>query len=209
MMQENENQMDAGTASPVHGPRERTATAGNNGNGDDGTLSMRIAGLSALKGLVLYGATLTFAGLYAYFMEQIVVAPSGEPPHPGAALVSVAAALAGILGSAFALAVGVPTRATNAGLTRQLEEMEKSGGKNKIRARARQFLSLEPGGRKSASWPQTIGIWVYALVAFAVAVVYLVNQGETPPTIKALAVAFAGYVVAFMTAAYGLATHQE
>ena len=73
----------------------------------------RIAGLSVLKGLVLFGATLTFAGLYAYFMERIAAAPSGTQPTLNTAMVGAAAALAGVLGSAFALAVGVPTTATN------------------------------------------------------------------------------------------------
>jgi hypothetical protein len=45
---------------------------------------------------------------------------------------------------------------------------------------------------------------MYAAVASAVAIVYVLNQAETPREIKALAVAFAGYVIALMTAAYGL-----
>ena len=43
---------------------------------------------------------------------------------------------------------------------------------------------------------------VNALVASAVAITYVLNQNETPGTIKALAVAFGGYVIALMTAAY-------
>lgn len=50
----------------------------------------------------------------------------------------------------------------------------------------------------------TFGIWAYALVGGAVT--YFLNQGETPAEIKALAVAFAGYVLALVTTAYGLKT---
>src|SRR5262249_9727448 len=64
----------------------------------DAGVAATIAGLSVLKGLVLYGATLAFAGFYAYFMEQIVSA-SGTPPSLNSAMVAAAAALAGILGS--------------------------------------------------------------------------------------------------------------
>jgi len=169
------------------------------------TVATRIAGLSILKGLVLYGATLTFTGFYAYFIYRIADASHLKPPHLDAAIVSAAAALAGVLGSAFALVVGVPSDTTNEGLADDLKTVRVTG-KNKRRAWVRKALSLEPGGVDQASWPLTFGIWMYAAVAAAVAVTYLVNQGETPEAIKALAIAFAGYVIAFMTAAYGIAT---
>jgi hypothetical protein len=35
-------------------------------------------------------------------------------------------------------------------------------------------------------------------------VTYIVNQNEAPSSIKALAVAFGGYVIALVTAAYGI-----
>ena len=48
----------------------------------------RIAGISTLKGLVLYGATLTFAGLYIYFIVKISDAAAGRSPTLDAALIS-------------------------------------------------------------------------------------------------------------------------
>ena len=161
-----------------------------------------IAGLSALKGLVLYGAVLTFAGLYIDFIVQITTARSGAPPKLDAALVSAAAALAGVLGSAFALEIGTPTpeSSTNHNLSQAMERA--SGTKERTATRIWQVLSLEPKSIGSASWPKTFGIWVYAIVASAVAITYVCNQQETPGTIKALAVAFGGYVVALVTAAY-------
>jgi hypothetical protein len=203
------DQQEAGPAWPSEAERDRLNVKAplRAEDGDDGGkgLATRIAGLSILKGLVLYGATLTFAGFYGYFIAEIVTAADGEPPTFNGAMVAAAAALAGILGSAFALVVGVRTDVTNEGLERALED---PALKKEKKTRLRRLLSLEPGGPDKASWPLTFGIWLYALVASAVAIVYLVNQAETPEAIKALAVAFAGYVIAFMTAAYGLASRQ-
>ena len=66
------------------------------------------------------------------------------------------------------------------------------------------MFSLEPADPTRASWPKTFGIWLYAFVATAVALTYILNQTETPATIKALAVAFAGYVIALVNSAYNL-----
>lgn len=165
---------------------------------DGGGAVPKIAGLSALKGLVVYAATLSFAGLYGYFIVKITTA-TGQPPVFPAVLVSAAAALAGVLGSAFALEVGLttPPSATNSTLNRQLAQQGK-----RVHLRLRQLLSLEPINVKAASWPKTVGIWLYAIVGAAVAVTYALNPSQTPATIKALAVAFAGYILALLTAAY-------
>ena len=167
-----------------------------------------IAGISALKGIILYGATLTFAALYVYFITRIFGAKPGQPPRLDGVMVSTAAALAGVLGSAFALEIGTsPAKSnTNPELGKALRAAsEKStSATDRAKARIRQVFSLEPGDTHSASWPKTFGIWLYALVATAVALTYILNQTETPGTIKALAVAFAGYVIALVNSAYNL-----
>jgi hypothetical protein len=170
-----------------------------------GDLAARIAGLSVLKGLVLYGSTLAFAGFYAYFMVRIAEASQGRQPHFDMAVVSAAAALAGVLGSAFAIVIGVPTdaRATNAALHEAVASARTLP--ERALALVHRLLSLEPKDTGSASWPLTFGIWAYAIVGSATSIVYLLNRAETPDTIKGLAVAFAGYVIAFVTAAYGIA----
>ena len=162
----------------------------------------RIAGMSELKGLVLYGAIFTFAGLYIAFIVQIITARAGAAPKLDASLVSAAAALAGVLGSAFALEIGTKTSDafTNSSLKRASKDA--TSPKEKAAVRIWQTLSLEPKSTRAASWPKTFGIWVYAIVASAVAVTYVLNQNETPGTIRALAVAFGGYVIALVTAAY-------
>jgi tellurite resistance protein TehA-like permease len=166
------------------------------------TSASRIAGVSTLKGLVLYGAIVTFAALYVYFIVKISAARPGTPPSLDATLISTAAALAGVLGSAFALEIGTTTdaSATNQALSQAVDGA--SNLKQKSLARIWQALSLDPKSVSSASWPKTFGIWVYAMVASAVAITYVLNQNETPAAIKALAVAFGGYVIALVTAAY-------
>lgn len=168
----------------------------------------RIAGLPILKGLVLYAATLTFAGLYAYFMAKIATADHAVKPEFSTVMISAAAALAGVLGSAFALYIGVPTSpdSVNSDLGKQLEKVKEDNLRfhQRWQAYVRRVLSIDPPRPESASWPITFGIWAYALVAGAVSVTYVVNQSETPDAIKALALAFSGYVVAFMTSAFGV-----
>jgi hypothetical protein len=83
----------------------------------------KIGGLSVLKGTMLYGAILTFAGLYISFIVRVFEAVGGPPPKLDATQLSVAAALAGVLGSAFALEIGTPTDqdATNEELRKALK----------------------------------------------------------------------------------------
>lgn len=166
-----------------------------------------IGGLSILKGLVLYGATATFAVLYIHFMVEIFQAAS-KPPNFAGSLVSAAAALAGVLGSAFALDIGSPTEpgSTNPELN---DALKAGGNKPSWTAYVRRALSLEPANIKATSWPKTVGIWVYAIIAGAVAITYVVNPHTTPGSVKALAVSFGGYVIALITRAYGITTKER
>jgi hypothetical protein len=173
-----------------------------------GSTAPKIGGLSTLKGLILYAAVLTFAGLYIYFIVEILAAPADVPPDLDAAPVKAAALLAGVLGSAFALEIGTPTehRATNHALRAAMQMDQKTSGKHRLRTKLRRVLSLEPSNTDSASWPKTFGIWAYAIIAGCVTLTYILNSGQTPDAIKALAIAFGGYIVALINTAYGLAT---
>jgi hypothetical protein len=174
------------------------------------TTATDIGGSSILKGLVLYGAVITFAVLYIHFMVEIFQAPKGKPPSFETSLISAAAALAGVLGSAFALDIGSPTDpgSTNPELAVALAAARNPADKKKggWKAYVRRALSLEPADVKSASWPKTFGIWVYALIAGAVAITYVVNPSTTPGAVRALAISFGGYVIALITRAYGITT---
>jgi hypothetical protein len=172
----------------------------------DPPFAARIAGLPVLKGLILYGASLTFAGFYAYFMEEIVSAKSGSPPGLSGVLIGAAAALAGVLGSGFALAIGVPTGADQVNKALAAEVRKNPSGFHKAVVGLRKLFSFEPADDNRASMPLTFGIWTYAIVASAVAIVYFVHSAETPDAIRALAIAFAGYIVAFLHTAYGNAS---
>jgi hypothetical protein len=145
---------------------------------------------------------LVFAGLFIDFMVVISTAKAGVKPSIDATLISAAAALSGVLGSAFALKIGVaPSPAL---VNRQLARHLSDGSRNRLGARIRQMLSLEPSSTADKSWPLTFGIWAYALVASATVAVYILNQNETPSAVKALAVTFSGYVLGLLNMAYGL-----
>ncbi len=171
-------------------------------------VAAQIGGLSVLKGTIIYAATLTFAGFYIYFIVEIFVA-SGTPPSFDPAMVSASAALAGVLGSAFALVIGLPTdkSSVNTAIQEAIDNAAKP--RQKIVPWLRTILSYEPRNAKSSSWPMTFGIWAYAMVASAVAVTYCLNQNETPDTIKTLAVAFAGYVIALLNSVYQLSANGD
>jgi hypothetical protein len=169
-------------------------------------VAAQIGGLCVLKGTIIYAATVTFAGFYIYFIVEIFQA-TGKPPTFDPAMISASAALAGVLGSAFALVIGLPTdkNAVNSGIQEAIDNAGRP--KEKIVPWLRKILSYEPRNAQSSSWPMTFGIWAYALVASAVAITYFLNQNETPDTIKTLAVAFAGYVIALLTSVYHLTTN--
>jgi hypothetical protein len=191
-----------GTANPV----PPTTNPASDTPSPEGVVA-RIAGVSVLKGVLLYAAIFTFVGFYAYFIVKISTASGGTPPTFDATMVSAAAALAGVLGSAFAVVIGVPTdpSSTNEQLRTAMAEAE-TGRRSKIVVALRKVLSLEPSHVDKPSWPLSVGIWAYATVGAAVAVTYFLNQEETPGTIRTLAVAFGGYVIALVTMAYGIGT---
>jgi hypothetical protein len=195
---------------PRPGPNDVAPVAGSGGAGGN---ALSIGGISALKGIILYGATLTFAALYAYFITRIFGAKPGHPPKLDGVMVSTAAALAGVLGSAFALEIGTsPAQGNiNRALGKDLRPVDAGSSTSAqwAKARIRQVFSLEPADTSRASWPKTFGIWLYALVATGVALTYILNQNETPAAIKALAVAFAGYVIALVNSAYNLSKRSD
>ena len=165
-----------------------------------------IAGMSALRGLMLYGAMLAFAGLYVDFMIVISRSRAGVTPHIDATLISAAAALSGVLGSAFALKIGAKPNpsSVNHALATHIASSTHGGRRASLGADIRRALSLEPSAVGAKIWPLTFGIWAYAVIGSAVAVVYVLNQHETPDAVKALAVLFSGYVIALINSAYGM-----
>jgi hypothetical protein len=64
--------------------------------GSTGASGPNIAGISVLKGVILYGATFSFAGLHAYVITRILAASPTHPPNLDGTLVGAAAALAAL-----------------------------------------------------------------------------------------------------------------
>jgi hypothetical protein len=144
-------------------------------------LLKRALSIDALKLAFLVGGIAVFAALYSWFFESIWAA-HGSPPHLNSQAVYLASLLAGALGTAFAVAVGIQRKdpATN----------EKK---------------LALGSTLLASgWGQVLanaGVWVYALVGVTSLVTVFWNQAESPASIKAFAAAFIGYAVSVFTSA--------
>ncbi|HWF71916.1 MAG TPA: hypothetical protein VG186_01150 [Solirubrobacteraceae bacterium] len=163
-----------------------------------------IAGMSAMRGLMMYGAVLAFAGLYIDFI--VIISSAKTKPTIPPALIAAAAALSGVLGSAFALKIGVAH--SPAALNKELAKHVKRarGGKPYTVAGMliRQALSLEPSDANGKSWPLTFGIWAYAIVASSVLAAFALNLDQTPDGVKALAITFGGYVIALINVAYGM-----
>jgi hypothetical protein len=177
---------------PPNGQAQQPADAAND----------QIGGMSTMRGLIVYGAVLVFAGLFIDFMVLISRAHAGVKPSINGTLISAAAALSGVLGSAFALKIGIAPSPAN--VNQSLSNHLNDPSRSQIAAQIRRALSLEPSATTDKSWPLTVGIWVYGIVASATVVVYILNQNETPSSVKALAVTFGGYVLALLNMAYGL-----
>jgi hypothetical protein len=176
--------------------------------------STSIGGVSTLKGALLYGAVILFATLFIDFIVKIFETGASGPASLNPTAETVAVALAGVLGTGFALAIGAPTReeATNKALNAHLEETALAPTRQprpphitrtqRAMAYAHLALSLDPPTPNRASWPRTIGVWTYLMVASAVAVTYLVNEAQTPDKVKGIAIAFGGYVLAMLRSEY-------
>lgn len=124
--------------------------------------------MSALRGLMLYAAVLAFAGTYCYFMVVMSTAKNGIKATIDTTQITAAAALSGVLGSAFALKIGVkpnPPLLKNDLATHNKNASE--GHASPVAARIRQLLSLEPSDAHAKRWPLTFGIWSYGVVASA------------------------------------------
>lgn len=164
-----------------------------------------VAGIPALRGLIVYGGVLAFAALYIDF-AVVISRATNTPPNIDPTLLDSAAALAGILGSAFALRIGNPANQTmvNHTLAKHLSKARADNAKRrtKLLAYLYRIVSLEVGEKGAASWPITFGLWAYAAVGSMLVVVYVLNEAQTPGAVKALAVTFAGYVLALLTSVF-------
>ncbi|MFI5427467.1 hypothetical protein [Aeromicrobium sp. UC242_57] len=131
----------------------------------------------ALKKFLIVVGILGFVGLHGYFLLKIVRADGVTADLSGVA-VGIGATLTGVLGAAFAVAMGVKEIAGN------------NRGMDAFRAGPTNEQIL------------TVGVWTYALVGLASTLVYVFNSDETPGSISSLALVFVGYVAAVISNAY-------
>ena len=135
--------------------------------------------LTALvRAVTLFGSEVAFAGLFAYVIYETWDANSGKPPDISKPVEGAAAALVVALAVGYAGALGVQP---------------------------------QPGTRAVAwfsKWPSLtelllfLGVFLYMLVGAACGLTYLANVEEAPGLIKTVAIAFGGYVIAYIGAAY-------
>lgn len=155
-------------AGPV-APAQRTAA------GTGAVQPSIVGGVDALKAILIVGFVLAFVAVYAYFIERIWAAGAASKPQFDTSLIAIAGTLSGILGSGFALAIGV-ARPDD--------------------APAPKFVPQRIADKfKGLSITMTLGIWAYALVGGAACVTALLNRSETPDVVNALAAVFGGYIL--------------
>jgi hypothetical protein len=172
---------DAAAATATTTTTAATTPADESQAADQEQLSI-VGGVGALKALLIVGFVLAFVAVYGYFIEKIWTASSGRPPSFDAAIIATAGALSGILGSGFALALGVARPDDS---------------------QAPRFVPARVADKfKGISITLTLGIWAYAIVGGAACVTTLLNTGETPEVVKGLAAVFGGYILTLASGAF-------
>ena len=142
--------------------------------------------MGPLREALIALAVLAFFVIWAILLIDVWSAKSGKPPDLDDVLVGAGAALAGVVGAGFALAMG-------------LEKKKPPDESLAVTAIALPRLDKE----ETRSWILTIGIYGYAAVSALAVITWLANRGETPEEIQTLAIGFAGYVLALATSAFG------
>jgi hypothetical protein len=141
-------------------------------------------GVGAIRLLFLVGGLVAFAGLYIYFFVEIWTVDGKKPPAIDKQLVYVASVLGGVLGTFFAVALGIQRKDPDTDHTK---------------------LSLGPTllgttGRGTAI--ATAALWIYFGVGLGAGVTAIFRSVQSPDSIKALASVFGGYGLAVFSAAF-------
>lgn len=152
-----------------------------------------VAGVPYLRTAILWLFILAFIAVYAYLGYEIWTADAGTEPSVSEKLLGAAAALAGTLGTGFALALGIK------------KNDELRDGSNRTLG-SQGNSALLPGIGAGNSWPLTCGVYVYFVVGLAALLTYFVHTDETPATVKGLALAMSGYIVTVASNAFGSIT---
>jgi hypothetical protein len=133
-----------------------------------------------VRSLTLAAAEIAFVALVVRVIVVTWQAEAGTPPDLPGVQVDGLAALAVVLGVGYALVLGVPTpnAAQRQGVWAELKQVV---------------------GEEALLF---IGVILYMLAGFAISVTYALNEAETPEVLKTITIAFGGYVLAYISAAY-------
>jgi hypothetical protein len=143
-------------------------------------------GVTFIRALFVVAGLLVFAGLYAYFIIEIWTTDEKKPPSLDKQLVYVASLLAGILGTFFAVALGIQAKDPD------INQRELKLGTT--------LVAQERGPGAALG---TVALWLFFAVGAASVITAFVKTVESPDSIKALAATFGGYGLAIFGAAFG------
>src|SRR3954471_21961158 len=133
-------------------------------------------GTNAMRFVLLIGGLLAFVGLYGYFIYEIWDAAGKKPPKLDKQLVYIASALGGILGTFFAVALGVQRKDSD------INQQELKLGP-----------TLVGESKQVSDVLATAALWAYFAVGVAAGATALLKTVQTPDSIKAIAATFGGY----------------
>lgn len=136
--------------------------------------------------LTLAAAELAFVGLTVIFVVETWVANGGKAPDLSAVQGSALAGLAVLLGGGFGVVLGAQGKGGTKALAPDPNQSVAQAVKKAVGERTLLFA----------------GVIIYMFAGFAICVTYALNEAETPSILRTIAVAFAGYVVAFVSTAY-------
>lgn len=136
--------------------------------------------------LTLAAAEFAFVGLTAIFVAETWAAKGGEASDLSAVQGSALAGLAVLLGGGFGVVLGAQGKGGAKALTTGDSVSVAEAVKKAVGERTLLFA----------------GVIIYMFAGFVICVTYALNEAETPSILKTIAVAFAGYVVAFVSTAY-------
>jgi hypothetical protein len=131
-----------------------------------------------IRAVTLIASKVAFAGLFAYVVYATWSAPAGSPPTISGPVQGAAAAPAVALAAGYSAALGMHAQPG----TKALEWFTKENLR--------------------ADWILALGVFVYIAVGAACGLTYLANTDETPGLLRTVAVAFGGYVIAYIGTAY-------
>ena len=140
----------------------------------------RLAG--AIGVLLIAGAELTYLGLAIYLVITTKQSQHLKTPNVSGVVVGMTGALAGAFGAGFAALLGVPAATTT-------REVEGRGVANVWRW----VVSALTANNVIA-----IGVLTYLCVGAALGLTYLIWEVESPGIVKTIAIAFGGYVIAYV-----------